>query len=130
MLDSIPVEVLTLVGYHLSIENLQPPTSLLLASKHFNDSLSPRSNKDLYSRVYRYAFDTSAGVRRSTSEITAEKLTHELETRVRALRRLESALKTGTVGEVEDRDLWVLYILLVEHGRLSSTEQGSTRLMG
>jgi hypothetical protein len=116
MLDSIPVEVLTLVGYHLAIESLQPPTSLLLASKHFNDSLSPRSNKDLYSRVYRYAFDTSAAVRRSSAEITADKLTQELETRVRALRRLELALKTGTVGEVQDRDLWVLYILLVEHG--------------
>jgi hypothetical protein len=116
MLESIPVEVLSLVGYHLSSESLEPPTSLLLASKHINDSLSPRSNKDLYARVYRSAFDTSAAVRRCSDEVTADKLTRELETRVRALKRLGKALESGQVGEVEDRDLWVLYILLVEHG--------------
>jgi hypothetical protein len=116
MLDTIPPEVLGLVAYHLSIESLQPPTKLLLASKHFNECLSPKSNPNLYARIFRESFDTSAASRRSTTELTARGLTDELEKRVRALGRLRELLESGRVGEVKDEDLWVIYILLVEHG--------------
>jgi hypothetical protein len=48
--------------------------------------------------------------------LTARGLTDELEKRVRALGRLRELLENGRVGEVKDEDLWVIYILLVEHG--------------
>jgi hypothetical protein len=116
MLDTIPPEILSLVGYHLSIDTLHPPTSVLSASKYLNECLSPRSNPNLYARIYRNTFDTSAALRRSTDDLTARRLTDELEHRVRALGRLKRRLKDGEVGEVEERDLWVIYILLIEHG--------------
>ena len=116
MLETIPPEVLGLVAYHLSIESLQPPTSILQASKRLDDTLSPRSNPNLYARIFKDSFDTSAATRRCTSELTARKLTDELELRTRALARLRRRVKDGNVGGVDDRDLWVIYILLIEHG--------------
>lgn len=119
MLESIPPEILSIVGYHLSIDTLQPPTSVLLSSKYLNECLSPRSNPNLYARIYRDSFDTSAAVRRCTDDLTARKLTAELEQRTRALERLKRRLRDGKVGEVEESDLWVIYILLIEHGMSS-----------
>jgi hypothetical protein len=116
MLESIPPEVLGLVAYHLSIESLQPPTNILQASKQLHDTLSPRSNPNLYARIFKATFDTSAATRRCTSDLTARKLTDELELRTRALGRLKRRVRNGNVGGVEDRDLWVIYILLIEHG--------------
>jgi len=116
MLESIPPEILSIVGYHLSIDSLQPPTSVLSSSKYLNECLSPRSNPNLYAKIYRDSFDTSAAVRRCTDDLTARRLTAELEHRTRALGRLKRRLRHGEVGEVEESDLWVIYILLIEHG--------------
>jgi hypothetical protein len=116
MLDTIPPEVLGLIAYHISIETLQPPTSILQSSKQLNDTLSPQSNPNLYARIFKDSFDTSAATRRCTSPMTAKKLTDELELRARALGRLKRRVKDGKVGGVEERDLWVIYILLIEHG--------------
>jgi len=116
MLDSIPPEILSIVGYHLSIDSLQPPTSVLSSSKYLNECLSPRSNPNLYARIYRDSFDTSAAVRRCVDDLTARRLTAELEHRTRALGRLKRRLRDGKVGEVEESELWVIYILLIEHG--------------
>jgi hypothetical protein len=116
MLDTIPPEVIGLIAYHISIDTLQPPTSILQSSKQLNDTLSPRSNPNLYARIFKDSFDTSAADRRCTSPLTAKKLTDELELRTRALGRLKRRVKDGKVGGVEERDLWVIYILLIEHG--------------
>jgi len=121
MLDTIPPEVLGLIAYHSSIDTLQPPTSILQSSKQLNDTLSPRSNPNLYARIFKDTFDTSAATRRCTSPLTASKLTDELELRTRALGRLKREVKAGKVGGVEERDLWVIYILLIEHGTSSSS---------
>jgi hypothetical protein len=116
MLETIPPEVLGLISYHVSIETLQPPTALLQSSKQLHDALSPRSNPNLYAKVFRDSFDTSAATRRCSSPLTARKLTKELERRTRALGRLKRSLRDGKVGKVVEGDLWVIYILLVEHG--------------
>lgn len=116
MLESIPPEILGLIAYHLTIESLQPPTQLLQASKQLNETLSPKSNPNLYAKIFKDSFDTSAATRRCSSPLTAEKLTDELELRTRALGRLKKRVKDGKVGGVEERDLWVIYILLIEHG--------------
>ena len=116
MLDTIPPEVIGLIAYHVSVETLQPPTSILQSSKQLNETLSPRSNPNLYARIFKDTFDTSAATRRCSSPLTAKKLTDELELRTRALGRLTRRVKDGKVGGVEERDLWVIYILLIEHG--------------
>jgi hypothetical protein len=116
MLDTIPPEVIGLIAYHVSVETLQPPTSILQSSKQLNETLSPKSNPNLYARIFKDSFDTSAATRRCTSPLTAKKLTDELELRTRALGRLKRRVKDGKVGGVEERDLWVIYILLIEHG--------------
>jgi hypothetical protein len=116
MLDTIPPEVIGLIAYHVSVETLQPPTSILRSSKQLNDTLSPQSNPNLYARIFKDTFDTSAADRRCTSPLTAKNLTDELELRTRALGRLKRRVKDGKVGGVEERDLWVIYILLIEHG--------------
>jgi hypothetical protein len=116
MLETIPPEVLGLIAYHISIDTLQPPTSILQSSKQLNDTLSPRSNPNFYARIFKDTFDTSAATRRCTSPLTARKLTDELELRTRALGRLKRRVKDGKVGGVQERDLWVIYILLIEHG--------------
>jgi hypothetical protein len=124
MLDTIPPEVLGLIAYHISIDTLQPPTSILQSSKQLNDTLSPKSNPNLYARIFKDTFDTSAADRRCTSPLTAKKLTDELELRTRALGRLKRRVKDGKVGGVEESDLWVIYILLIEHGTSFSSSYG------
>lgn len=127
MLETIPAEILAQIGYHLSSENLQPPVSLLCTSRHLNQHLSPATNPNLYARVFKDRFDTSCIHRRLETSISndgskrrqfdGEGLSKELECRVRALGRLG----TTPAREVEDRDTWVLYLLVIEHGESATT---------
>lgn len=116
MLDTIPAEILAQISYHLSSPTLTPPVDLLCTSRHFNQHLSPSNNPNLYARLYKDHFDTSAAGRRSGRKPGNVELSKELAIRAKALGRLGSGLG---INEVEDRDIWVLYLLIIEHGQSS-----------
>lgn len=120
MLDTVPSEVLTQIAYHLSLPTLQPPLSLLLTSKSIHAALSSENNPNLYARIFRSSFDTAAAERRVGGEIHAGNLARELQLRVKALGRLRRVLERKDVSSIRERDLWVVFVLLVEHGESPS----------
>lgn len=179
MLNTIPPEILTRIGYHLlvppatssssSIVASSPPLHLLLTCKAVHDTLSSEYNPYLYADVFRAVFDTAAAERRlgvyagkpkkrgsgsdgkgkgkgkgrgkgkkgeevTTSvaaaaaeeeeqgkpEIYAVNLAKELKHRVKALNKLRSAVEVGDVRGIREKELWVVYVMLLEHGEWSS----------
>ena len=118
MLDTIPPEILAQISYHLSSPTLTPPVDLLCTSRHFNQHLSPSNNPNLYARLYKDNFDTSAAGRRLGRKVGNVELTKELAVRARALRKLGGGVG---ISQVQDRDIWVLYLLIIEHGQSQSS---------
>lgn len=120
MLDTIPPEVLSHIALHLTLPTCEPPTNLLRTSKNIHNTLSPEANPRLYARVYRARFDTSAAERR-LGDLNATGLTSELGRRVRALSRLSKQVEVRNVRMVKDEDLWVIYMMLIENGKSSTS---------
>ncbi|EIW68667.1 hypothetical protein TREMEDRAFT_32015 [Tremella mesenterica DSM 1558] len=120
MLDLIPSEILSLIAFHLSLESLSPPISLLCTSKPLYTALSPRTNPRLYSRLFRLSFDTSAPTRRlGRRTLTAGDLASELKNRVKVLNRLNKRVTNGDVTQVSDEELWTVYIMMIENDGLN-----------
>lgn len=115
MLDTIPPEILAQISYHVSTPSLTPPVSLLRTSKHFYHHLSPVNNPNLYAQLYKDNFDISAARRRLGRRVGNEGLRDELERRVRGLERLAKL----RIDDVTEEDMWVLYLLIIEHGQSS-----------
>lgn len=82
-LQTLPLEILDEIAFELvALEPLGPPSdilSLLVASSHFNQALSPSANPGLYARIFRHKFDYSAVERRAftpTSNQYLDQLIH------------------------------------------------------
>ena len=150
MLDQLPSEILTDIALHLSVSTLLPPLPLLLTCKAVHRAISRGDNPRLYARIFRVNFDLDAAERRIGKAsldqldedededdrpvvlgldgrpvigrygIDARDLAAELEGRVRALFRLRAMVERGNVKEVKEEDLWVVYLMLIENGKLSA----------
>nr|XP_031861821.1 uncharacterized protein CI109_002650 [Kwoniella shandongensis]KAA5528893.1 hypothetical protein CI109_002650 [Kwoniella shandongensis] len=140
MLAAIPPEIISQITYHLislSPRSIDiPPINLLLTCRTIYEAVSPTSNPRLYARVFRHYFDVEAAQRRlglgptadddvsngkakgkdvDRDRLNARDLTMELSMRVKSLMRLRGMVKRGNVRLVEERDLWVIYFMLIEN---------------
>lgn len=126
-LQTIPPELLTKIALHLSLSPspLHPPSSLLpllLASKHFNNNLSLAQNPLLYSHIFQSKYDTAAIARRFSHDGTrARFLASELVRRTQGLERLGRATRSGDVKDIDERDLWFPYLMIIENGKSHRT---------
>jgi len=97
---------------------LGPPSdllALLTTSKAINFALSPRNNNDIYARIFKLKFDTAAASRRlGPRRLTSRSLAIELRDRFEALRRVRGGIINGPMLQ---RDLWVIFFILLEHDR-------------
>lgn len=119
MLSTIPPELIAKIAYHLISPTLSPPIPLLCTCQRIYSAISPRENPNLYAKVFRANFDLAAAERRSFSspwELTAKRLTTELEKRVKVIQRLSTMVAMGDVTGVRVEELWVVYFLLIENG--------------
>lgn len=106
MLTDLPPEIIGLISYHIVLDTGAPPAALLATSHHIHAAASP--TPELYARVFRDHYDSSAAVRR-LGPLKSRDFGAELRTRTAAFARLNA-------GEVQARDLWVVYVMLLENG--------------
>ena len=120
MLAEVPSEILSHIAYHLCSSDLSPPVNLLQTCRTIYESICPRSNPRLYSKLFKEAFDIGAVERRlEGDELHALHISLELERRVKCLNRLKKMITRGNVIDVTMDDLWVIYIMLIENGTSS-----------
>ena len=118
MLDTLPTEVLTVIGLHLSLSTLLPPVDLLCTCRSIYDALGPKTNPRLYARVFRANFDIEA-VERRIGPQTASDITRELTLRARSMYALRAMVTNHNVEEVEEEHLWPIFFMLLENGESS-----------
>ena len=110
----LPLELLEKIVLEIHGDPTSPPSALLpllLASKHFYDALSFRSNKHLYACMFRLSFDESAPTRR-LGHLDASALCHQLRANYSALRSIR---RRDTHADNILVTFWTCFSMLLEN---------------
>ncbi|EJT97236.1 hypothetical protein DACRYDRAFT_18934 [Dacryopinax primogenitus] len=120
---SLPPEILTQISL-ASIPLSGPPTparALGLTCRAFHASLGYRTNAPLYAAIFPLQFDSLAPKRRG-ADFHPESVGHELRNRWSVLASIRRAVRSHTLQESPERELWVALTLLMEDDGLNACQ--------